>query len=229
MVRNSARWKRFSLRELAVCALIAVGGSWLALIPSQRQNAGPSTSWFPVSLSLGLPDSGVLGDFDGDRRADVAIARPQGFINGAYRYRVEVLFSEQPAGGFDVESGPAGGLHLSARDVDGDHDLDLVITSDFGRQPVGIWINDGHGRFTHSAPEVYPKSIWQEPNEELERPAPPNRPVAFAVCGSGSTLEPARAALPALCNRNLAVPLAPDGVASNPWNPGNPFRAPPLS
>jgi hypothetical protein len=80
-----------------------------------------------------------VGDFDGDHLADLAFASPQGRVNGAYRYRVEVHLTMQGGATFNVDTGEAGGLRISTRDVDGDDDLDLVITSTFGGRRVGVW------------------------------------------------------------------------------------------
>jgi hypothetical protein len=210
------------------CALILAVCFAPVRVHAQTGNPGPAGTVFPAGSPLNLHDTGVLGDFDGDRRPDIAIARPERLSNGAFRYRVEVLLSTQPAGAFDVEFGPAGGLHISAQDVDGDRDLDLVITSEFGRQPVGIWINDGHGRFTRGAAEKYPKSVWQEASQVFERLAPPNRPAVFAVSGSGGTPQPT-GAVPALRNQNSLF-STPTGVrALFSLNPGSLFRAPPIA
>jgi hypothetical protein len=121
-----------------------------------------------------------------------------------------------------------GGLHISARDVDGDHDLDLVITSTFGREPVGVWINDGHGRFTLGNADAYAKSIWQETDRCLETPDKPTlSPLAFAATSSGA-LKPVRlSVLQSLVALSFAA--SEECRVLKALNPGSPFRAPPLS
>src|SRR5262249_20091760 len=48
------------------------------------------------------------------------------------------------------------GVNISAVDVDGDHDLDLVISGRFVGRRIGIWINDGTGSFTEDLHGFYP-------------------------------------------------------------------------
>jgi hypothetical protein len=46
--------------------------------------------------------------------------------------------------------------------VDGDLDLDLVISSARSFTPVGVWINDGHGEFVRSNASVQsPSALTQ--------------------------------------------------------------------
>jgi hypothetical protein len=156
------------------------------------------------------------------------LAEPPGVFNGAYRYRVDVHLSTGLSTTFDVDSEAAGGLHITARDVDGDRDLDLVITSEFGREPIGIWINDGHGAFTKGQAEVYVRSIWQETDYSLQtsgRPGATTAAVGFPA-GSGMT-APLRLAAVVLSD-NLASRAATRFPALSTLNLGSPFRAPPV-
>jgi hypothetical protein len=201
-----------------------------ACVQAQENNTGSweTPGYLPLSASV-LCGSGAVGDLDGDRRTDVAVAQPQGLVNGAYRYRVDVQLSADPSTTFDVDSMTSGGLHISARDVDGDYDLDLVITSKFGREPVGVWINDGHGRFTPGNADTYAKSIWQETDRCFETPDKPARsPLAFAATSNGGAVKPVRVSvlqpLGALSSASSA-----DCRALRALNLGSPFRAPPLS
>jgi hypothetical protein len=167
---------------------------------------------------------------DGDSRADIAFAKFQALVNGIYHYQIEVLLSAQPRTTFEVESGPAGGgLNISARDVDGDRDLDLVITAEFSRQPVGVWINDGEGRFSPGNPAIYPASIWQETNQSVERPYSPQRVDMSCVVPSGgcSTAPPGLPAPPVI-SPGAPLSSASDGHASHPLNLGRALRAPPV-
>jgi len=186
------------------------------------------SEYLPLSASV-LRGSGALGDLDGDRRTDSAVAQPQGLVNGAYRYRVDVHLSADPSTTFDVDSVAGGGLHISATDVDGDHNLDLVITSTFGREPVGVWINDGHGRFTPENADAYAKSIWQETDRCWETPnKPATSPLAFATTSSGGALKRVRL-LVLQPFRALSFAASEDCRVLRALNLGSPFRAPPLS
>lgn len=185
------------------------------------------TPGFSILSAPLLHASQTLADLDGDRQADFALSSPQGVVNGAYRYRVDVYLATGSGTTFDVDSKAPGGLHISARDVDGDHDLDLVITSQFGHEPVGVWINDGHGQFTQDHVGAYAEGIWQEIDHCLETPNTPHRLAQPLVNPAGGwVLQQDQVAL-LLLSEELHV--AADYRALNPLNPGNPFRAPPLS
>lgn len=195
--------------------------------------AADTNSWRPLltpNSVFAFRGAPAVGDFDGDRRADVAVAQPRGLVNGAYRYRVQVLLSAHPGAAFDVDSGPAGGLHISARDVDGDRVLDLVITTEFGREPVGVWINNGHGQFTRAEIAVYPPSIWQVSDRSLEIPRSlPHPGMAFVVPNSGSVARPAPSALPPLADTEWISRNSQHSHRPHPLSLGHPFRAPPPS
>jgi hypothetical protein len=113
--------------------------------------------------------------------------------------------------------------------VDGDHNLDLVITSRFGREPVGVWINDGHGRFTPENADAYAKSIWQETDRCWETPdKPATSPLAFAASSSGGALKPVRLSVLQPFGA-LSLAASEDCRVLRALNLGSPFRAPPLS
>ncbi len=104
----------------------------------------------------------AVADFDGDSRLDMAITKMEAQGAG-YVYWLEFDLStrrssdsaqQQP--GFPVIASSMFGLHLTPRDVDGDHDLDIVVTMGFARQPVAVWINDGQGGFEEGDLAAYP-------------------------------------------------------------------------
>jgi hypothetical protein len=138
--------------------IFAVAGAGVCLGSSGQVSTSP----------LPLRSLGHVGwtaaDFDGDNQLDVATTRSAG-LGG---YVLELELSSQRAGGsgghfsFPPLPSSAFGLHLTPRDVDGDHDLDIVITSGFARQPVAVWINDGKGRFEEGDLAAYPAWIWRE-------------------------------------------------------------------
>jgi hypothetical protein len=77
-----------------------------------------------------------MADFDGDNKLDVATL-------GTPEIRIEFNAVESPAFMFLVR--PAAN-RLSARDLDGDNDRDLVLETPM-RVPLAVWINDGAGHF----------------------------------------------------------------------------------
>ena len=104
------------------------------------------------------PGSGwALGDLDGDHETDIALSREVGHSDSGYVYRVELKLSQthHPVS-FTFSNAHALGVNVTALDVDGDHDVDLVINSRFTGQSIGVWINDGKGGFTQNLHSLYP-------------------------------------------------------------------------
>jgi FG-GAP-like repeat len=126
----------------------------------------------------------AMADFDGDSLPDVAItkmeARGAGFV-----YWLELDLStnhggESPAQpGFPAIASSKFGLHLTPRDVDGDHDLDIVVTMGIARQPVAVWINDGQGRFAEGDLAAYPALTCLEDLSLCAQSRPETSPLLY--------------------------------------------------
>jgi hypothetical protein len=98
-------------------------------------------------------------DFDGDARLDLAAVHPGPYNGDATRYSVQVHLSATGAHSTEV-IGPAGGLQIRAIDVNnGNHFIDLVLTTAWSRQPVAILINDGNGNFSQVPPSAFPDAF----------------------------------------------------------------------
>jgi len=70
-----------------------------------------------------------------------------------YFYRVQLqLSADASSRWFSVFHNNALGLRITDIDIDGDYDVDLIISDRFVRQPIGIWLNDGKGNFVKSLP-----------------------------------------------------------------------------
>jgi hypothetical protein len=110
----------------------------------------------------------AVADFDGDSRPDMAITKMEAQGSG-YVYWLELDLSTSHAAdsapkapGFPFIASSMFGLHLTPRDVDGDQDLDIVVTIGFARQPVAVWINDGQGGFEEGDLAAYPALTYLE-------------------------------------------------------------------
>jgi hypothetical protein len=221
-------------RPEAICALCILGlmGFVAAQAAEQPLPGDPVDSHVNQDAGFAATIRGTAGlaDFDGDSRTDIAFAKPRGLANGVFHYQVEVLLSGRPRATFEVESGRAGGgLHIVARDVDGDQDLDLVITTEFSGEPVGVWINDGHGGFTPGDAAIYPASIWQEIQEAIEgQRSRLGLDLCCVLPGGGCSAGPDSLPLPPLGNPRISLQSTSDGHVSHPWNLGRPLRAPPI-
>jgi len=110
----------------------------------------------------------AVADFDGDSRPDMAITKIEA-QGGGYVYWLELDLStshgrdsaQQPPA-FPFIASSMFGLHLTPRDVDGDQDMDIVVTIGFARQPVAVWINDGQGGFEEGDLAAYPALTYRE-------------------------------------------------------------------
>jgi hypothetical protein len=109
---------------------------------------------------LYTPAPVALVDLDGDHQNDVATEVRTGDGYSGYVYRINVALTGARPFRPIVVSSTLIGLEIAPIDLDGDHDLDLVITSQPFRVPIGVWINDGSGMFERGDVDHYSDSIW---------------------------------------------------------------------
>ncbi len=86
-----------------------------------------------------------MADFDGDHRLDLATFGPFDSVRTGYDRRLGIQLNAGKSPVFTFVILPAAN-RLSARDLDGDNDRDLVLENPF-RVPLAVWINDGGGKF----------------------------------------------------------------------------------
>jgi hypothetical protein len=193
-------------RRIALTLLLAC----VCAIISRAEPAGGPL--FPTLIerlqaSPALPHA--IADLDGDHQLDFITVRSEENHRGGSLYRIDLHL----AGSAALRSFPviarSGGLRIMALDVDGDHALDLVITTRLSNEPIGVWINDGHGSFSERDRRLYSICFLQPPSEV----APPGRDSQ----GPSATL-PSRGSDNVDCARPAPVRLTPAtcGIAGRP-------------
>jgi len=120
---------------------------------------GFSSAHVPGCEPRGLASSGggahfVFADLDGDRKPDMALVEMQSQRSADANYSIHVKLSAGAESAIGVD-GPLGGLRLVARDVNGDDNLDLVVTSNLDANFIEVLLNDGHGNFRIATPEEF--------------------------------------------------------------------------
>lgn len=141
-------WMRTALRAgLFVCALAALTARGAIAEPAQDAfaQAGEWNSHF------------AIGDFDGDSQPDLATVQGGSGRSGT-RYWIRLEFGTGLRDSIGVIA-PSGGLHITSRDVNGDHFLDLVISTAWQHRPVAVLLNDGHGKFTLRDPAQFANAV----------------------------------------------------------------------
>jgi hypothetical protein len=152
MVRRS-----FNLAHAGLCLALLIAIFSFA-VPALAATGTHGT----LAMHLSRPGVAAVADLDGDHIPDVASGINIGHTSAGYSYRVDFdLSSGAEPKSFSVFSEEPSGLNIEAIDVDGDEHLDIVITGRLSLRPIGIWINDGSGRFTPRDLERYVFSGWQ--------------------------------------------------------------------
>jgi len=143
---KAAAWKQengYRWRELAVPSSGETGFTRMENAGIRFQNAISDAALLRNRV-LGQGAGVALGDVDGDGLADVFLARTEG-CSALYRnrggWRFEDVTKSAGVGACDRHSTGA-----ALADIDGDGDLDLVLTATRG--PNAVFVNDGTGRFT---------------------------------------------------------------------------------
>jgi hypothetical protein len=136
-------------RFLFLAALLCPLGGAAAASPND-QNPRANT------LEPGLPFA--IADFDGDRHPDLASVQTGPNNSGKTDYWIQLQLSASGRQTIRLAA-PTGGLFIEARDVNGDRAIDLVLVTAWFREPVAIFLNDGHGSFSRVEPAAFPAAF----------------------------------------------------------------------
>lgn len=151
---------RFSLRCVAAATVAVICLFVLGARTEAKGGTGHQRSSTPSIISSEF----AIGDFDGDRVPDLATVDVQsGGTHGDKLYSIRFTLTSGEAQVFGVNA-PAGGLQLVARDVNGDNALDLLIRTTWQHRAIAVLLNDGHGNFTLSQPELFPVAAREDQN-----------------------------------------------------------------
>ena len=145
---------RVLLPAFALLCLVAC--LWAGRLEFQNEDQ-PISRLVRTAVALGSTQF-AIADFDGDRQPDLALIRVTSDGSSFSQYSVDFDFSSgrKPAICF---VGPAGGIQISPRDVNGDKFADLVVTSLLDSKFAVIFLNDGKGNFVSAEPSDYPGAL----------------------------------------------------------------------
>jgi len=117
----------------------------------------------PPVTSVGPGQQFAIADFDGDMHPDLASIQAGPNSSGTINYWIELQLSVSGLQTVRLLA-PAGGLRVEARDVNGDHAVDLIFSTAWFREPVAILLNDGHGKFSRVEPTTFPSAFGGSSN-----------------------------------------------------------------
>lgn len=119
-----------------------------------RSTAGAADIQNGPVTSVGPGPQFAIADFDGDLRPDLASIQAGSNSSGTTNYWIQLQLSAVGRQAIRLVA-PAGGLQIEARDVNGDHVVDLVLSTAWRRQPVAVLLNNGHGSFSRVEPTEF--------------------------------------------------------------------------
>lgn len=98
----------------------------------------------------------AIANLDGDELPDLASVEMDRANGLATSYRIRVQLSAWPESAIGVV-GPLGGLRISAADVNGDDQVDLVVRTTQKSTLIAVLLNDGSGHFRKAELASYPE------------------------------------------------------------------------
>ncbi len=172
----------------------------------------------------------AVADFDKDQKLDGAVLLRPDRHRPLEAYRVEVHVGGRPHVEITFHS-PGGVVGVSARDIDNDHDSDLVLEQSFTAKGVKVWINNGEGVFSEGRLEDYPDLDNKQPLT-LHGPSHTSKALASSLSTYRSdwiAVTLARAAILPHDGSDSAANLSDQEHACSPVLASAPARAPPFS
>jgi hypothetical protein len=156
VLKDGIATRRFRVRCLFLLLLVGLFGG-RALAAGDFPNA--------AATSVAPGPQFAIADFDGDLRPDFVSIQGGTNVSGGADYWIQLQLTSVGRQSIQLVA-PAGGLQIEARDVNGDHAIDLVVTTTWSREPVAIFLNDGRGSFSRVETTAFPgafsepKSNW---------------------------------------------------------------------
>lgn len=133
---------------LIIALLLLVFGFAAASAAEEARNAADRAgSWDQIAIS----------DFDGDLCPDLARVQAGASTRDGTDYWIQLQLSAAGRQSIWLVA-PGGGLKIEMRDVNGDHAVDLLLSTTFG-QLVAVLLNDGHGSFSRAALSEFPSAF----------------------------------------------------------------------
>ena len=219
---------KFSFRRRVSSATASFLRGFLALFLLASALAGAAAGADvpkPSTLSVGPGLSFAVADFDGDQRPDLVGVETgeSGVSHTNYWIQLQLTVSGRQT--ISILA-PSGGLQIAARDVNGDQIPDLILTTTWLRQPVAIFINDGHGTFSRVASDAFPDA-FRESQTGWDSSAH-RMPDSVAVASSSRTgFCIATTRWLRAHGQTSAVASSSRGFWSSPFLLSSPGRAPP--
>jgi hypothetical protein len=128
---------------LSLASLVGVAVAASAHSPATSKAPGPSFA---------------IADFDGDLHPDLASVEVSSTNSRQTIYSIRLQLTAEGRQAIRIV-GPSGGLQILARDVNGDHAIDLVLATATLGEPVAVLLNDGHGGFKQVDRSAFPVAL----------------------------------------------------------------------
>lgn len=162
---DNSRLSRLSFLWIALFLAFGIAGSSASEAVDIRS---------ALATSIGRGPQFAIADFDGDLRPDLASVRSELNSSGTTSYWIDFQLTTTSRQSIRVV-GPFGGLLIEARDVNGDHAVDLILSTRGHRESLAVLLNDGSGHFSKADPTLFPgafsrsdTSLESSPNHVID-------------------------------------------------------------
>src|SRR5262244_756319 len=138
-----------------------------------------------VFACLAAPVSGaaprgtwMMADLNGDRKVDLVTVVATNLAGEARRHELQVQLNAPHVPAAAVPRFVVGD-RLHSRDLDGDSDRDIILTTAFG-ELIAVWLNDGAGNFQEGSVDSFRFQFSRDDRRSLDAP---ERPVPASQIG----------------------------------------------